>query len=581
MKPPTKPCDINHESVRLGPPPPENANPAAFSRRRFLGRSARQVVGALTCADFLGYFLSHGLPAAGATQERRIRDKVAEADNPHYLIYWFMEGGWESYDMFSPVETPNNVIQRMDDPSQERYRVLHWGEPGYQIQTHGNIRYGYLADKGKDLFADMAVLSSMETGDFHSGDRLRAHMGSYDFEASNEREDDERSVMQAFCEVYGQPYVLPHVSWHYWLSDGELNEVQYTGRRGYYSNLGPPHANTVYGGTPANLRQMLARLQASSGDPVNQRIETFLGDVHQHIRADASLDVVKSYDSAWQMFLRMGRAGRSLDPNRIERLFTDPVLRAKFGVSPQDELISYNSINGNKARSKFSPKANVQALMTYEMLREGMGCGYWIETRDIRKFDSHFNRSSLWDGPKRTPHGQPDQTKMMAEDLWDPLHALVDSLKNTQYKNSGTSLFDHSNIVITSEFGRTIHGDVDAIKAMKITEAEKQTMIDGQDISQHWKVTSAAFLGGSVKGNTQYGLVGQKNLLPIPLMPDGSLDTAYNLATGELKTGVQKSALSSVPDHGDVYATALYLSGINPQGRGRNSRGPLRYIKRA
>jgi len=69
MKPFTQPCDINHESVRLGPPPPEPQNPAAGSRRRFLGRSARQVVGALTCADFLGYFLSHGLPAYGATHE--------------------------------------------------------------------------------------------------------------------------------------------------------------------------------------------------------------------------------------------------------------------------------------------------------------------------------------------------------------------------------------------------------------------------------------------------------------------------------------------------------------------------------
>ncbi|MBV9849778.1 MAG: hypothetical protein JO250_08920, partial [Armatimonadetes bacterium] len=392
---------------------------------------------------------------------------------------------------------------------------------------------------------------------------------------------DERSVMQAFCEVYGQPYVLPHVSWHYWLADGELNEADYTGRKGYYAGLGPPHANTVYGGTPSNLRQMLARLQASSGDPVNRQIESFLDDVHHHIRADASLDVVRSYDSARGMFQRMSAAGRTLDPTRVARLFTDPALRARFNVSPQDELISYASINGNKARSKFSPRINVQAMMTYEMMREGMGCGYWLETRDIRRFDSHFNRSSLWDGPKRTPHGQPDQTAMMNQDLWDPLHALVDALKTTQYKNSGASLFDHSNIVLTSEFGRTIHGDVDAIKAMKISDAEKQQMIDGQDISQHWKVTSAAFLGGKVKGNAQYGLVAEKNLMPIPLMPDGSLDPAYDPISGELRPGTKQSPLSSIPDHGDVYATALYLSDINPQGRGRNQRGPLRYIKRA
>ena len=510
-----------------------------------------------------------------------MRDKIAEADEPHFLIYWFIEGGWESYDMFSPVETPNNVITRLTDPSQERYRVLHWDEPGYQIQTYNNIRYGYLAEQGKDLFKDMAILSSMSTGEFHSGDRLKAHMGSYDFKNSADREEDERSVMQAFCEVYGRPYILPHISWHYWLSDGELNEVQFTGRKGYYSALGPSHAHTIYGGTPASLRQMLARIQASSGDVVNQEIERFLGDFHNHLKSDSGLDAVKSYNSAREIYLRMSAAGRSLDPARVSRLFTDAALREKYHVAPPDELISYSSVNGNKARTKFAPKANVQAMMTYEMLREGLGCGYWIETRDIRKFDSHFSRKDLWEKDRRTPHGQPDQTNMMNEDLWTPLHALVDSLKTTQYKNSGRSLFDHTTIVLTSEFGRTIHGDVDAIQKMNIPEADKQKMIDGQDISQHWRVTSAAFLGGKVKGNTQFGTVGEKNLLPIPLMPDGSLDPAYDAKTGELKPNAKQSVISSVPDHGDVYATALYLSDINPAGRGRNKRGPLKYIKKA
>lgn len=66
----------------------------------------------------------------------------------------------------------------------------------------------------------------------------------------------------------------------------------------------------------------------------------------------------------------------------------------------------------------------------------------------------------------------------------------------------------------------------------------------------------------------------------VPLMPDGSLDPAYDPKTGELKPNAKQSALSSVPDHGDVYATALYLSGINPQGRGRNQRGRLCYLAR-
>ena len=37
---------------------------------------------------------------------------------------------------------------------------------------------------------------------------------------------------------------------------------------------------------------------------------------------------------------------------------------------------------------------------------------------------------------------------------------------------------------------------------------------------------------------------------------------------------------ASVPDHGDIYATALDLSGINPKGKGRNDRPALTYIKK-
>jgi hypothetical protein len=148
------------------------------------------------------------------------------------------------YDMFNPVTTPNNVVERLQNISEERYRVLKFGEPGYGIYRHGNIRYGYLAEPGKDLFQDMAVLSSMHTGSFHSGDRLKVHMGDYNLKLQEDRQADERSVTQAFAEVYGQPYVLPNLAWHWWLSDGELNEVQYTGRKGYYHALGPVQAHT-------------------------------------------------------------------------------------------------------------------------------------------------------------------------------------------------------------------------------------------------------------------------------------------------------------------------------------------------
>jgi hypothetical protein len=219
-------------------------------------------------------------------------------------------------------------------------------------------------------------------------------------------------------------------------------------------------------------------------------------------------------------------------------------------------------------------------MMTYELMRAGLSCAFWIESRDIRRFDSHQNRASLWAPDRRTPRGQTDQTKMMAEDLWKPLTALVEKLKSTPHRSTGKSLYDHTTLVLTSEFGRTIHGDVDEIEKMAIPEADKQKLIDGQDICQHWKVTSAAFLGGKVKGNSQYGGVGEQTLLAVPLLPDGSMDPAYEPRAGKPIDGRAPNPKAQVPDHGDVYATALYLEGINPKGHGRNERPPLTFIKR-
>ncbi|MCA1597234.1 MAG: hypothetical protein LC772_12545, partial [Chloroflexi bacterium] len=238
-----KPCNF-----QMGGPRPETPEQSAakLNRRRFLKRVAGQTV-ALCAADFLLYFLDFGLPHDPRSFARAAA-MSQEGSNPHFLIYWFLEGGWEGYDMFNPLMTDNNVIHRLPDISKERYRILKWGDKDHTIYNLGNIQYGYLASPGKSLIPEMAVVSSMHTGEGHSGERLRVHMGHYDFNPADDRQDDERSVMQAFAEVYGRPYVLPNVSWHYWLSDGELNELQYTGRKGYYADLGPPYAHTIYGG---------------------------------------------------------------------------------------------------------------------------------------------------------------------------------------------------------------------------------------------------------------------------------------------------------------------------------------------
>jgi hypothetical protein len=266
----------------------------------------------------------------------------------------------------------------------------------------------------------------------------------------------------------------------------------------------------------------------------------------------------------------------------LSTLFTDPTLKEKFKITPADELITYQSINGNKARTKFAPNANVQAMMAYELMRADLSCAFWIETRDIRRFDSHFQRQALWEKDRTTPRGQPDQSQMMKAQLWDPLHTLIDLLKTTPHKTTGRPLWEYTTIVLTSEFGRTIHGDVEGILSKSIPDVDKQKMIDGQDISEHWKVTSAAFLGGNVKGDAQYGGIGQKTLMAIPILPDGSMDPAFDPETGEEIPGRTKSDKSWIPNHGDVNATALYLAGIPQKDqKGRNDRAPLPFIKKA
>lgn len=570
-----RPCVID-PSIQFEPAAPISIPP--LPRRRFLRGLAATAAG-LTCADFLSYFKAYGLPYDSKTAQLAA-DATRTNEDPHFLVYWYLEGGWCGYDMFNPVMTDNNVLQRLEDISAERYRVLQWGDEDYGIYKHGGIRYGYLASAGKDLFKDMAVLSSMHTGSGHSSDRLKIHMGDYKLRQTEEREEDERSVMQAFAEVHGQPYVLPNLSWHWWLSDGELNEVQYTGRRGYYHALGPAHAHTIYAGTPAKLKKLLLRMQEEAGDAVSRQVESFLDDAHHGFLKDENIAAVQSYHSARELYLKMARRGQSLDRDRIAKLFDDLALREEFQVKTEDELITYRSVNGNKARSKFSPNTNVQAMMSYEMMRESLSCAFFIESRDVRRFDSHLSRKGLWknDGSAK---GMPDQTQMMKDDLWDPLHAFINRLKNTQWKESGSSLYDHTRIVVTSEFGRSLHGDVAGILKKDSSMEDKEKEIGDQDICAHWKVTSCAFLGGNVRGGRQYGAAGEKTLMAIPIMEDGGLDPNYDSMTGELLPGREKHPESFIPNHGDVYATALHLSGIDPKGRGRNARPPLKFIGRS
>jgi hypothetical protein len=72
--------------------------------------------------------------------------------------------------------------------------------------------------------------------------------------------------------------------------------------------------------------------------------------------------------------------------------------------------------------------------------------------------------------------------------------------------------------------------------------------------------------------------VGTSSLEGIPLLPDGTLDPAFDPVTGLLRG--TRAATSFVPGPGHVYATALSLAGVDPAGKGLNASPPLTFLKK-
>ena len=536
---------------------------------------------AIGVLDWLGFFRSFGVP--GTSKSLGIARAVAQTMEPKFLVMWFQEGGWDSYSMFSPIDTPNHASLTIPagtlnpNPawSSQFYRPRNYGLDAahFTPRTQGNIQYGYLAQDGLPLFPDMAVLSSHVGNTFHSGGRWDYQYGKYPTYAAltATRGPTERSVMQAFAEAYGANYPLANVSWHRWLSDGELEEANYPEGTGYYEKLGPAYAHTVYGRTPAEMRNRLSQLGNVTAGARTQRIRQFVDNLHQNFIDEHNGESVAAFSSAVDIYKQLtSGTGVIVNPGT---LFTDPTLRSEFNIVASDEATNSTSVNGNPARSKDSPQVNVQAMMAYELMTKGLSLGFWIENRQIRGFDTHEDRQSIMNND-----GQPDQLNMMRRELWNPLKTFVNKLKTTQFGTSGKSYWDLTTIVLASEMGRTIQGDVASILSSADPDATKYTKIMEQDCCQHWKVNSVAFLGGTVQGDRQWGRVGTSSLEGIPLMPDGTLDPAYNPVTGVL-TGT-KSPSSVVPNAGHVYATALDLCGINPTGKGKNKEPALSYIKK-
>ncbi len=531
-----------------------------MNRRNFLGATAAGA--ALSVFDWLRYFDRNGVP--GTAKQLGIAEAAAQATGtPRFLIYWFLEGGWDGYSMFNPVATPNDAANGSSLPlSQQTYRpvgVALDGNRMYPVQQQGAIRYGHLAAEGVSLFPQMSILSSHLGSGFHSGSRFNYHYGETRVDMSAQRAPDERTVMQAFCEAYGASYLLPHVSFHKWLSDGELSPASYPDGAGYFERLGPNYAHTIYGGTPTTMRARLAQIAKSQGTGRNAVIHNFVDNLHTNFLKDKNSQSVKAFAAAVQAHKTLVSSGKVLDASK---LFTDPSVKEEFNVKPGDESTSATSVDDNPARSKGSPKANVQALMASELIINGLTTGVWIESRDVRSYDAHNSRQSVL-----RDRGQVNQIDQVNADLWAPLNAFISRLKGTQHAGSGKSLWDLTTVVIASEMGRSMGANGNS---------------SDDDVCQHWNVSSAAFLGAGVKeGGTQFGRVGTVTRSQIPIMPDGSLDPSFDPTTGQLKPGMRQSANSFVTDHGHVYATALELAGIpKSMQTGKNQRPALSFVQK-
>lgn len=549
-----------------------------MNRRRFLSKTA-QAAGALAATDFFSYWLSDGLDSLSPTLTAAVKDHAREASEPRFLIYWFLEGAWMSYDMFGPVVPVRNDANFTDLPrdpgdwgavSDHVYRTKDLSPNDFR--RHGEIFHGPLADDGRELFGEMAILSSALTGSGHTRDRFKAHYGYYTVDMKARREPDERTVLQAFCEQAGRPYLLPNLNWHRWLSDGELDIAAYPEGTGIYHALGPPWAHIIYPQTPKFTRNLVRQTLAMRNDERNHSVQRFLEQPRRNLLADRNSPELQSFASALDVYKRLIQG----NDERVDTgsLFLDPGLREEFGVGPADEEIHFELINQTLPRSKYTPNINVQAMMMFELMTKGLSCAGWLENRLVRGFDHHWAR-------KKILSGYPfDQRDMMRTQLWDPLKTFVRKLKETEYGNSGTSYYDYTTIVLSSEFGRTVGGNINAIlENQDLDEAEKRKQILSQDISAHNPVNSCAFLGPRVRGGSQFGWVGQKTLQPIPIHPKtGDLDPRYD-RDGNLRDGYHEPSDGFImPNHGHIYSTALKLAGVDPGAAGRNESPHLPFI---
>jgi hypothetical protein len=364
--------------------------------------------------------------------------------------------------------------------------------------------------------------------------------------------------------------LLPHISWHRWLSDGELDLGQFPDGTGYAEKLGPAYAHTIYARTPRDLRARLAAVGDVGTQQRRSFVRRYTDNLHERFKRGRDGASVRAFSSALEIHRNLSEGSGIVD---LTTLFNSPALEDAFNIRDGDAITTATSVNDNPARSKESPHVRVQAMMAYELMRAKVSCAVWIENRDVRLWDSHNGRRNVMN------NGQSDQLNLVRDELWDPLLSFVAQLKGTPMPGTtdGTTMFDRTTIVLCSEMGRTIQGDVSSIvdDPAKTVAQRYQEVLD-QDVCQHWHVSGCAFIGGNVRGGAQAGAVGNQTLDIIPIRADGSLDPAYDPVTG-VRNGTETGFL---PEAGHVYSTALHLSGVDPTGVGLNTKPPLTFVKR-
>ena len=163
----------------------------------------------------------------------------------------------------------------------------------------------------------------------------------------------------------------------------------------YYEKLGPPHAHTIYGRTPTALRNVLKQIQSLTSNARDDRIRKFVDNLHGNFVKEKNGPSVAAFDAAVKIHAaQVGKDGATFSP---AQMFTDPALREEFGIHADDEATSAAEVNGNPARSKDTPRVNVQAMMTWELLTKGLSVAFHLESRDVRGFDTHYKRTSVFE----------------------------------------------------------------------------------------------------------------------------------------------------------------------------------------